>query len=121
MKLQMEQAMQYLMMLSNMPAATGKVGYAIYRNISLLADATKEFQKMRDDLINKYGDDGKINEKSPNFGKFITELTPLLEIECEVSFFMIDEDEMYSEALSSQDYFVLKEILVKPKEVVADG
>ena len=104
-----------------MPPATGKVGYAIYRNIALLETATKEFQKMRDDLIIKYGENNRISEDSPNFGKFITELTPLLEIECEVSFFMIDEDEMYNEALSSRDYLVLQDLIVKPKEDDADG
>lgn len=116
MKLKMEQALQYLRALQKMPPATGKVGYAIYRNISLLDSATKEFQKMRDDLIIKYGEDNRISEDSPNFGKFITELTPLLEIECEVSFFMIDEDEMYNEALSSRDYLVLQDLIVKSKE-----
>lgn len=115
MTLKMEQAFQYLRALQDMPPATGKVGYAIYRNIALLEAATKEFQKMRDDLIIKYGSDNKISNDSPNFGKFLTELTPLLEIECEVSFFTIDEDDMYNEALSTKDYLILKNLIVKPK------
>lgn len=122
MVIKMEQAMQYLMVLRNMPPATGKVGYAIYRNISLLDSATKEFQKMQDDLIMKYGENGRVNQDSPNFGIFITELTPLLDIECEVNLFMIDEDEMYNDALSYKDYLVLQELIVKPKEeVTVDG
>lgn len=116
MTLKMEQAVQYLTLLKKLPPATGKVGYAIYRNISLLEQATKEFLRMHDDLIHKYGNAGKINRDSPNFGTFITELTPLLDIECEVSFFMIDEDEMYNDALSYRDYLVLNEFIVKPKK-----
>ena len=122
MTIKMEQAMQYLAVLRNMPSATGKVGYAIYRNISLLDSATKEFQKMQDDLIMKYGENGRINQDSPNFADFLTELTPLLDIECEVNLFMIDEDDMYNDALSYKDYLVLQELIVKPKEeVTMDG
>lgn len=116
MKIRMDKAVEYLMLLNQMPPVTGKVGYAIYRNINLLDSATKEFQKMRNDLIEKYGEDGSINQNSPNFQKFVEELDPLLEIECDVDFFMIDEDEMYNDALSYKDYMVLEQILVKPKD-----
>ena len=113
MKLNMDKATQYLSALKTMPPVTGKVGYAIYRNITLLDAATKEYRMMRDELINKYGSGGMITKESPNFTQFLEELAPLVSIECDVDFFTIDADELYNDALSSNDYFVLQEIAVR--------
>lgn len=113
MKIKMSQAVQYLMNLRKIPATTGKVGYSIYRNISLLESATKEFQKMQEDLILKYGENGEISQDSPNFDKYVEEIKVLLNLDCDVNMFLIDEDEMYNETLSSSDYLILHNIIVK--------
>lgn len=117
--LKMQQALLYLQQIEQLPQATGKVGYAIYKNITILNNATKEFRQMQNDLIKKYGENNSINEKSPNWQKFVQELKPLLDIECDVNLFQISEDEIYNEVFTPQDYFVLHEIVVK-KEDSAD-
>lgn len=117
--LKMQQALLYLQQIEQLPQATGKVGYAIYKNITILNNATKEFRQMQNDLIKKYGQNNSINEKSPNWQKFVQELKPLLDIECDVNLFQISEDEIYNEVFTPQDYFVLHEIVVK-KEDSAD-
>ena len=117
--LKMQQALLYLQQIEQLPQATGKVGYAIYKNITILNNATKEFRQMQNDLIKKYGQNDSINEKSPNWQKFVQELKPLLDIECDVNLFQISENEIYNEVFTPQDYFVLHEIVVK-KEDSAD-
>lgn len=117
--LKMQQALLYLQQIGQLPQATGKVGYAIYKNITILSNATKEFRQMQNDLIKKYGQNNSINEQSPNWQKFVQELKPLLDIECDVNLFQISEDEIYNEVFTPQDYFVLHEIVVK-KEDSAD-
>lgn len=117
--LKMQQALWYLQQIEQLPQATGKVGYAIYKNITILSNATKEFRQMQNDLIKKYGQNNSINEQSPNWQKFVQELKPLLDIECDVNLFQISEDEIYNEVFTPQDYFVLHEIVVK-KEDSAD-
>lgn len=117
--LKMQQALLYLQQIEQLPQATGKVGYAIYKNITILSNATKEFRQMQNDLIKKYGQNNSINEQSPNWQKFVQELKPLLDIECDVNLFQISEDEIYNEVFTPQDYFVLHEIVVK-KEDSAD-
>lgn len=117
--LKMQQALLYLQQIEQLPQATGKVGYAIYKNITILNNATKEFRQMQNDLIKKYGQNNSINEQSPNWQKFVQELKPLLDIECDVNLFQISEDEIYNEVFTPQDYFVLHEIVVK-KENSAD-
>ena len=105
--LKMQQALLYLQQIEQLPQATGKVGYAIYKNITILSNATKEFRQMQNDLIKKYGQNNSINEQSPNWQKFVQELKPLLDIECDVNLFQIPEDEIYNEVFTPQDYFVL--------------
>ena len=117
--LKMQQALWYLQQIEQLPQATGKVGYAIYKNITILSNATKEFRQMQNDLIKKYGQNNSINEQSPNWQKFVQELKPLLDIECDINLFQISEDEIYNEVFTPQDYFVLHEIVVK-KEDSAD-
>lgn len=117
--LKMQQALLYLQQIEQLPQATGKVGYAIYKNITILNNATKEFRQMQNDLIKKYGQNNSINEYSPNWQKFVQELKPLLDIECDVNLFQISEDEIYNEVFTPQNYFVLHEIVVK-KEDAAD-
>lgn len=117
--LKMQQALLYLQQIEQLPQATGKVGYAIYKNITILSNATKEFRQMQNDLIKKYGQNNSINKQSPNWQKFVQELKPLLDIECDVNLFQISEDEIYNEVFTPQDYFVLHEIVVK-KEDSAD-
>ena len=114
--LKMQQALLYLQQIEQLPQATGKVGYAIYKNITILSNATKEFRQMQNDLIKKYGQNNSINEKSPNWQKFVQELKPLLDIECDVNLFQISEDEIYNEVFTPQDYFVLHEIVVKKED-----
>ena len=77
-----------------------KIGYAAARNTRLLREASQEYQVRRDELIKKYGDpeldeDGNetgqvsLMSTSPNFSDFISELTPIAEIEHEVEIFKL--------------------------------
>ena len=100
----------------------GILGYAIYKNLRILQNECEDFNKMRDNLIKKYGaeKDGtySIDTKDEKaYTSFIKEIEPLLKIEIEINFFQVDRDEfdkLYCSGLSTKDYLLLEKILVKP-------
>lgn len=91
---------------------TGKLGYAVFRNMRKLANENVEFMQIKNELINKYGkeytDESGISQISIKFGtdeynKFMDEIKEYGEITHEVDIYMIDETELYSSALNANE------------------
>jgi len=99
---------------------TGKTGYAIYKNAKIFSDHVAPFNQVRDNLINKYGEEDEtgnksISEASDNWPEFLKELEPIVSMVDEIEPYRIDVVDLPPiEALSAQEYSLLEYILTKP-------
>ena len=89
------------------------LGYIIARNYRMLTNALLEYEKFRNDLIQKYGEQDKdengnllptvtVKMGTENFDKFIAELKPLNDITHEVDL-MIAKYESVTGILSGEE------------------
>ena len=88
---------------------TGRLGYAIAKNMRKLADELKEYTQKRDELIMKYGT--KENEQyriePKNAKMFLKELEEYDDIEFEYAPHTVSEDIFCSGSLNSQQMYRL--------------
>lgn len=106
MKLTNNQALLYLDRLRKVTGCKGKLGWAVYRNIKVLSGALEEYNRMHDDLVRKYSENGRTVDKD-KVAEFTAELEPLLGIEQELDIYTLPEADMYDESLTAQDYMRL--------------
>ena len=108
-----------------MDNANGPTGYALYRNIRILSDELKDYDKVIDDALKKYGkklDNGaymidKDDEKT--IGKFYEVIIPVANLEVDVNLYQISKDDFdlpYCETATPKQYAIIEEFLVKPDE-----
>lgn len=117
-------AVEALNTLNKVTNATGKAGFAVYKAIRILSEETQDFNKVREDLVKKYGKDmgdGKIGikEGSDGYQKFIEEINPILSEEVKVNLTPLTEDEfekLADDNLTARDYFLLEALLIPDKE-----
>lgn len=117
-------AVEALNTLNKVTNATGKAGFAVYKAIRILSEETQDFNKVREDLVKKYGEDmgdGKIGikEESDGYQKFIEEINPILSEEVKVNLTPLTEDEfekLADDNLTAHDYFLLEALLIPDKE-----
>ena len=91
---------------------TGKLGYAVSRNMRKLANENVEFMQIKNELINKYGTEyidesgaSQISIKvgTDGYSKFMEEIKEYCEITHDVDIYMIDETELYSSTLNANE------------------
>ena len=108
-----------------MDNATGVTGYALYRNIRILSDELKDYNKVIDDAIKKYGkkDDamGYVirHDDTEAIEKFTKEITPIAELEVDVDLYQIPMEAFelpYCETATPSHYAMIEEFLVKHEE-----
>ena len=105
--------------MNKFPNATGKIAYAMSRNIRIFSQELQDFYKEKERLVKKYGtedEDGNISidKNSSNWVAFLQEYQPLLDIEIDVDVFQIDASEMPElEGATLSDYNILNSILIK--------
>ena len=117
-------AVEALNTLNKVTNATGKAGFAVYKAIRILSEETQDFNKVREDLVKKYGEDmgdGKIGikEESDGYQKFIEEINPILSEDVKVNLTPLTEDEfekLADDNLTARDYFLLEALLIPDKE-----
>jgi len=117
-------AVEALNTLNKVTNATGKAGFAVYKAIRILSEETQDFNKVREDLVKKHGEDmgdGKIGikEGSDGYQKFIEEINPILSEEVKVNLTPLTEDEfekLADDNLTARDYFLLEALLIPDKE-----
>jgi len=90
---------------------TGKFGYAVARNIRKISYEVLEFEKVKNELINKYGEDldGQkvIRLNTIAYKNFLNEIQEYKDITHEVDIFMIDADEVWKSDLTAQEIISL--------------
>lgn len=101
---------------------TGKVAYLAYRNLSKTAKIADDYQKTRNEMIQKYGEpdpevEGQVvvKRESPNYKKFVEELTEILAGTEEVELYQIPDDALDKLAdadLSVSDFAIVDNYLV---------
>ena len=108
--------------LGRMATLTGKVGYAIMKNHAAIEPEVKIITQMRSNLIQKYGQDGKIKPGDEHWDEFITEYTDFMNgSTADISLYQIDakdwnDDAVYCETAQARDYTLVKSIVVRQEE-----
>lgn len=122
MKLTNKKMDEYFLALSKMSEkATGRLGYAIARNLRKLSEELVEYQALKDKAINKYGEIGengiatiKVDPNSEAFKSFTEDMKEYMDIEHDVQIFMVSEEEVVNSPLNAKemlaiDFMILKE------------
>lgn len=90
---------------------TGKLGYAIARNLRKLSEELVEYQSFKDKIICKYGVeiDGtySIQIGSEAFEKYINEMKEYMTIEHDVQIFTVTEDEVLNSDLNAKEMLAI--------------
>ena len=110
---------------------TGKIAYLAYRNLSKLAKIADDYEKTRNDLIQKYGEEDPevegqivVKRESENYPKFIEEITEVLNQTEDITLYKIQEadlDKLADVDLSVSDFAVIDNYLVDRPEKEDDA
>lgn len=116
--IEMLNRLTYLQSISS--KVTGKLGFAVAKNMRRLSDECQDFIKIKDDLICKYGtvnEDGNITvqQNSESYGKFIEELKVYTDLQCDVDIYTVDEKELWESNLNADEMLMI-EFMVKENE-----
>ena len=127
--------MKYLLNILNQPGftdgASGPTGYAIYRNIRILENEVKDYEKVINDALNEFGkksEDGRvyIDEKDTEaIKKFTEKVDPIAALEVNVDLYQIPKDDFimpYCATATPSQYALIEDLLVLPeKEEVTEA
>lgn len=114
--------------LNKFTSITGKLGYGISKTRKNILQELEPFEEQRKILIKKYGEKNeetgeiKIDTSSENFQKFLEELKPLLEIELEISFWQITQEQfdnnesLFASEANVNDYDILQDLFIEAAE-----
>ena len=91
--IEMLNKLTYLQSISS--KVTGKLGFAVAKNMCRIADECQEFIKIKDDLVRKYGtqtEDGNavIKQNTESYDKFMDELKVYTDLQCDVDIYSVD-------------------------------
>lgn len=106
---------------------TGKIAYLAYRNLSKTAKIVDAYNRSREELVKKYGEEDPevkdqiiVRRESEGYPKFVEELTEVLNQTEEVELYMISEKDLEKLAdanLSVADFAIIDNYLVnRPEE-----
>lgn len=121
--------MKYLLNTLNQPGFTdgvsGPTGYAIYRNIRILENEVKDYEKVINDALNEFGkksEDGRvyIDEKDTEaIKKFTEKVDPIAALEINVDLYQIPKEEFvmpYCATATPSQYALIEDFLVLPEK-----
>lgn len=105
---------------------TGRIAYIAYRNLSKTAKIADDYDKTRNELIEKYGEEDPevagqiiVKRSSENYPAFIEEITEILSEKEEVDLYKMPEellDKLADANLSVSDFAVVDNYLVEHSE-----
>lgn len=120
---------KYLLNTLNQPGftdgASGPTGYAIYRNIRILENEVKDYEKVINDALNEFGkksEDGRvyIDEKDTEaIKKFTEKVDPIAALEVNVDLYQIPKDDFimpYCATATPSQYALIEDFLVLPEK-----
>ena len=116
--IEMLNKLTYLQSISS--KVTGRLAYAVARNIRKIANECQDFMKFKDDLVRKYGtmtEDGNlvIQQNTESYSKFMDELKVYTDLQCDVDIYSVDEKELWESALNADEMLMI-EFMVRAEE-----
>ena len=109
-----------------MENATGATGYALYRNLRILADELKDYDKVINDAIRKYGVELPDNsgyalnpEDKKAIDKFSKAVTPVMNLQVDVNLYQIPKESFelpYCETATPNHYALIEDFVVKQND-----
>lgn len=109
-----------------MDNAKGATGYALYRNIRILSNELKDYNKVINDAIKKYGEKDKSGgyiikpDDSIAIENFTKEIMPIANLEIDVDLYQISAHDFelpYCETATPSHYAMIEEFLVKHEDL----
>lgn len=91
---------------------TGRLGYAIARNLRKLSEELVEYQSLKDRAIVKYGNEdseGRVSIQvgSEAFDNYINEMKEYMSIEHDVQIFTVSEEEVLKSDLNAKEMLAI--------------
>lgn len=89
---------------------TGKLGYALAKNLRKMTDAAQEYLVERDNALMKFGEDqgnGQFRIPKEKLPEFIMHMSEYDDLESEFQVYHIPEDVFYSGSLNTKDMYTL--------------
>lgn len=113
--IEMLNRLTYLQSISS--KVTGRLAYAVARNIRKITNECQDFMKIKDDLVRKYGtttEDGNIviQQNTEPYSKFMDELKVYTDLQCDVDIYIVDEKELWESALNADEMLMI-EFMIK--------
>lgn len=121
--------MKYLLNTLNQPgftdSASGPTGYAIYRNIRILENEVKDYEKVIDDALAEFGkksEDGRVyidKKDTEAIKKFTEKVDPIAALEVNVDLYQIPKDDFimpYCATATPSQYALIEDFLVLPEK-----
>ena len=121
--------MKYLLNTLNQPGftdgASGPTGYAIYRNIRILENEVKDYEKVINDALNEFGkrsEDGRVyidENDTEAIKKFTEKVDPIAALEVNVDLYQIPKDDFimpYCATATPSQYALIEDFLVLPEK-----
>lgn len=113
--IEMLNRLTYLQSISS--KVTGKLGFAVAKNMRRIADECQDFINIKDELVRKYGtttEDGNvvIQQNSDSYNEFIDELKVYTDLQCDVDIYSVDEKELWESSLNADEMLMI-EFMVK--------
>lgn len=95
---------------------TGRLAYAVARNIRKITNECQDFLQIKDDLIRKYGterEDGSlvIQQNSEAYAKFMNELKMYTDIPCDVDVYQVNEEDFWNSTLNADEMLLMEFML----------
>ena len=116
--IEMLNRLTYLQSISS--KVTGRLGFAVAKNMRKIANECQDFIKIKDDLVRKYGtqtEDGSfvIQQNSESYSKFMDELKVYTDLQCDVDIYSVDEEYLCESNLNADEMLMI-EFMVKTEE-----
>lgn len=113
--IEMLNRLTYLQSISS--KVTGRLAYAVARNIRKIANECQDFMKFKDDLVRKYGTQTEdvnlvIQQNTESYSKFMDELKIYTDLQCDVDIYIVDEKELWESELNADEMLMI-EFMVK--------
>lgn len=100
---------------------TGKLAYAVARNMRKLSEEVVEFETIKNNLIEKYGELSEqktyfIKPGTPAYGQFLEEIREYTDLKCTVDIFKVAPEELYHADLNANEILSLDFMIDQPCE-----
>lgn len=99
---------------------TGKLAYAVARNIRKISSELIEYNEIRDELIIKHGEQTEngsyaIGVGTEGFKKFVNDIKEYADIEHDVDIYEVDEDTICNSSLNAEEILSIDFMIKDPE------